>query len=108
MHYIVYASLRFAAASVARDNFDMTSTATLAAILDEMIDIISPASPTPRLDAEVLLAYVTGATRAEIIARRVRDLTPSESDKLTHLVERRRRGEPIAYLSDGANSARST
>ncbi len=49
MHYIVYASLRLAALHWWPRDFDMTSTATLSAILDEMIDIISSASPTPRL-----------------------------------------------------------
>ena len=50
------------------------------------------------IDARVLLEHVLGAGHAELIAHRERRLTAPERDRYAHLVERRRHGEPIAYL----------
>jgi release factor glutamine methyltransferase len=53
------------------------------------------ASDTPRLDAELLLAYALGISREEMILRQ-RDLAvPLHFDGL---VERRLGGEPVAYI----------
>ena len=56
------------------------------------------ASPTPRLDAEVLLAHVTGRDRAWVLAHPEASL---EADAITALgaaLDRRAAGEPIAYI----------
>jgi release factor glutamine methyltransferase len=56
------------------------------------------ASPSPRLDAEVLLMHVAGISRAELLAYPERRLQPLQRRRLKALLERRRRGEPVAYL----------
>jgi release factor glutamine methyltransferase len=76
----------------------MTSTRVLCTILDHAIEIIASAGPTPRLDAEVLLAHVLGASRTSVVANPGRRLMPAERDQFLLLIERRRLGEPIAYL----------
>ena len=52
-------------------------------------------SPTPRLDAEVLLAHVLGTDRSWLHAHPEATVEPAAFDAL---VDRRRGGEPIAYL----------
>jgi release factor glutamine methyltransferase len=55
-------------------------------------------SPTPRLDAEVLLAHVLGLTRAQLYAR-LRDPWPMAAlEPYGALLRRRLAGEPVAYL----------
>jgi release factor glutamine methyltransferase len=51
---------------------------------------------TPRLDAELLLAHLIGRTREELLLR-----PPAEVDAAAYaaLVERRARGEPVAYIT---------
>jgi release factor glutamine methyltransferase len=57
------------------------------------------ASPTPRLDAEVLAMHVTGLTRAQLVTRATQALSPEQETRLNALLVRRERGEPIAYLT---------
>jgi len=51
-----------------------------------------------RTDARILLAHVLGASHAAIVAHPERVLAPDEHARLRALIERRRRGEPVAYL----------
>lgn len=55
-------------------------------------------SPSPRLDAQLLLGHVTGWSRAELLAHPERVLTPSQARAFGGLVERRAAAEPIAYI----------
>lgn len=68
---------------------------TIAALLAEAV---LPASPTARLDAELLLAHVLGKPRTYL--RTWPDRSPAEEQvsQFLGLVERRRAGEPVAYL----------
>ena len=59
------------------------------------------ASETPRLDAELLLAHATGRTRSALLASFERAVDPVAAAKFVALVERRARGEPLAYLTGG-------
>jgi len=52
-----------------------------------------------RLDAELLLAHVLDVSRASVIARDDRELTPEELGDFEQLLARRLRGEPLAYLT---------
>ncbi len=52
-------------------------------------------SPTPRLDAELLLGHVLGRKRAWLLAH---PEVETETEGFDPLVERRAGGEPIAYL----------
>ena len=51
------------------------------------------------VDAQVLLAYVVGNTRAWLTAHADESLTPNEAARFFSLARRRRDGEPIAYLT---------
>ncbi|HEY3177780.1 MAG TPA: peptide chain release factor N(5)-glutamine methyltransferase [Casimicrobiaceae bacterium] len=51
------------------------------------------------VDAQVLLAYVIGNTRAWLTAHADELLTPNEAARFFSLARRRRDGEPIAYLT---------
>ena len=52
----------------------------------------------PAAEARLLLQHVTGATAAQVIAHPGRPLGPVDRLRFESLVERRARGEPIAYL----------
>jgi release factor glutamine methyltransferase len=66
------------------------------AILDAAARLRAAGSPTPRLDAELLLGHVLGRERAWLLAHPEGQI-PIES-AFDGLVERRAAGEPVAYL----------
>lgn len=53
---------------------------------------------SPRLDAEVLLAFALGTNRIGLITDARRPLEPAELSRFRELVKRRRGREPVAYL----------
>lgn len=56
------------------------------------------ASSTPRLDAELLLAHVTGTSRVWLYTWGDREITAAQQAHLDGLVAERLKGRPIAYL----------
>jgi release factor glutamine methyltransferase len=72
---------------------------TLGDALRTTVAALTPTSPTPRLDAEALLMHVAGRTRAELVTRAGQSLTATQARQWRALLERRRAGEPIAYLT---------
>jgi release factor glutamine methyltransferase len=56
-------------------------------------------SPTPRLDAEVLLGQATGLSRAGLYLSLKSSLPLAQADRLETLLARRLLGEPIAYIT---------
>jgi len=56
-------------------------------------------SGSPALDAALLLAHVTGASRAALAAHPERALSTEQAAALEALAGRRLRGEPVAYLT---------
>jgi release factor glutamine methyltransferase len=52
--------------------------------------------PSPRVDAEILVAHVIGSTRSALYADP--DLSEAELEGLGRLVDRRRAREPLAYV----------
>src|SRR3954449_8771578 len=60
---------------------------------------LSPFSSTPRLDAEVLLAHLLGMNRAALLARATDPLEPILLSDFERVIDRRAKGEPIAYLT---------
>jgi len=72
---------------------------TLGVALREAVAALAASSPSPRLDAEVLLRHVTGCSPADLVARAERTLTENEECRFEELVARRRAGEPVAYLT---------
>src|SRR5262245_22950120 len=53
---------------------------------------------SPRLEAELLLAHALGTDRMRIIVEPDRDLAEEELARYRALIQRRRKGEPVAYL----------
>ena len=53
---------------------------------------------TPRLDAEVLLAFVLGRERVHLYTHFDQPLGPVELGRFRELIQRRLAGEPVAYL----------
>jgi release factor glutamine methyltransferase len=70
---------------------------TIKELLDEAIALLD--SDSPRLDAEVLLAHVIQQPRSHLIAWPEKRLGESQYTQFRQLLERRRRGEPVAYLT---------
>jgi len=54
--------------------------------------------PSPRLDAEYLLAHVLSVKRLDLYLDHDRPLEPAEVDRLRELVRRRGKREPLAYV----------
>ena len=62
--------------------------------------ILSEAAvPSPRLDAEVLLAQVLDWKRAQLYARPEQMLSTAQREALAAAVERRRQHEPVPYIT---------
>jgi release factor glutamine methyltransferase len=74
-------------------------TSTIAGILREAAETLAAVSHSPRLDAEILLAHVTGKNRAHFRAWPEKDLAPEEEAAFWRFVEQRRVGTPVAYLT---------
>ena len=72
---------------------------TYGTALRDAIAALTASSPTPRLDAEVLLRHVTGSTPTGLIAGADRPLAADDMRRLDELIAHRKRGEPIAYLT---------
>jgi release factor glutamine methyltransferase len=53
---------------------------------------------SPRLDAELLLGHVLGVDRIRLILDRARELGATDLAAVRELIQRRRVGEPVAYL----------
>lgn len=66
-----------------------------AALLEATEALRTAGSPTPRLDAEVLIAHVTGHDRAWVLAH---PEAPLDEPSFAQAVERRAAGEPVAYI----------
>ena len=71
---------------------------TIRALLVAATRELHAASPTPRLDAEILLAHVLGWQRARLVAEQYVIPDPAAVCAFEALVARRARLEPVAYL----------
>ncbi|MBN2492127.1 MAG: peptide chain release factor N(5)-glutamine methyltransferase [Planctomycetes bacterium] len=56
-------------------------------------------TPSPRLDAEVLLAHLLGCERIDLYAGFDRPLSVAETARYRRLIQERGRGVPVAYLT---------
>ncbi|MGD9152113.1 MAG: peptide chain release factor N(5)-glutamine methyltransferase [Gammaproteobacteria bacterium] len=56
-------------------------------------------SPTPALDAEILLEHVLHQTKAYLYVNPDKVLTPAQHQRFVNLVEQRAQGVPIAYIT---------
>jgi release factor glutamine methyltransferase len=69
----------------------------LEAVRDAARGLDAAGVPSPRVDAELLVAHVLGASRTELYAGD-RRLSPHELERLAGLVDRRVSREPLAYV----------
>lgn len=74
--------------------------------IDELLGAAASAlagtSPTPRLDAEVLLANRLGCQRSHFYAHGDRELDAATAEAFEAAIQRRSRGEPVAHLTGRA------
>lgn len=68
----------------------------LARALDEAARSLSRTSDTPRLDAELLMAEALGIDRDRLLLKPPTRTVPA---RFAEMIERRRNGEPIAYIT---------
>ena len=78
---------------------DSIEDATIRRLLSRARAALGPTSETPRLEAEVLLAHTLGCSRTRLLAHPGTAVDPEAVRHFEALVERRREGEPIAYLT---------
>ncbi len=77
----------------------LTDGATQGEALEAAIESFTAAGiQMPRLDAEVMLASITGRDRSSFVANPEATLTPAESRSFATAVRRRLRREPVAYI----------
>jgi release factor glutamine methyltransferase len=72
---------------------------TVSRALDEATQFLAGKRPrTPRLDAEVLMAFVLGQTRTQLYTAAFTNLSEPQRERFLQLLERRASGVPVAYL----------
>jgi release factor glutamine methyltransferase len=72
---------------------------TAAQLVGEGAAILREAgTPSPRLDAELLVGHAFGRDRAWLHAHSEAELDPADAQRLATWIERRAAGEPIAYI----------
>ena len=72
---------------------------TIEQILQQAVSVLSPGSDSARLDAEILLAEVLHKERTFLRTWPEQILTPQQEQQFQQLIQRRREGEPIAYIT---------
>lgn len=56
-------------------------------------------SPTPSLDIDIILSYITGLDRARLLTHSSDNLTPEQEKRFLETVVQRRSGLPVAYIT---------
>ena len=74
------------------------SPASVAGVLAAASARLEP-SASAALDAQLLLAHVLGRSRSAVLAGGGETVAPAHSAELARLLERRARGEPLAYIT---------
>ena len=72
---------------------------SIGAAIDEATSRLRSSSPTPRLDAELLMAHALGAGRVQVIARLREPIPEGAREQFAALLARREELEPVAYLT---------
>ena len=74
------------------------TTRSVTDLISDTTGRLSAVTPTPALDAELLLCAACGLTRTKLAARHNLELTAKQLSHLSDLIDRRANGEPVAYL----------
>lgn len=72
---------------------------TVGAALRRGVSILAESNGGTRADALVLLAHGLGRSREWIVAHGEEEIAPQDLTRFTDFCERRRRGEPVAYIT---------
>ena len=72
---------------------------TLGSLLLDATRQLRPTSLSPRLDAEVLLAFAMGISRGGLLSKINDAVEESRALKFADFLRRRRSGEPVAYIT---------
>ncbi len=73
---------------------------TIAGIISQAVaDLVERGVPTPRLDAEVLLAHALGLTRTSLYARLHDSPSTTDTTRYHQLIRRRQQREPLQYIT---------
>ena len=67
-------------------------------IINEVTHQLREFAETPALDAQVLLAHITGQSRSWVLAHPEMELPPAQEKKLAESLERMRSGVPLPYI----------
>ncbi len=84
--------------SASADSASGAAPATVDELFAAAIRQLAP-SPSARLDAEVLLAHALERPRSFVHSRGGEAVAPAVAARIAALIERRRRGEPVAYIT---------
>ena len=57
-----------------------------------------------KIDCEILMSQTLNISREEVLLNLEMDLKEDEREKYLHLINRRKRDEPIAYITNNTNS----
>ncbi len=79
--------------------WNRSDTGTVEEVLRRGVRELAARSDSPELDAEVLLSTVLGVGRAALIVRAKEPIADAALRTYRHLIERRRSGMPVAYLT---------
>jgi release factor glutamine methyltransferase len=71
---------------------------SIKSLLQQNTQILAITSPTPRLDVELLLAYVLQQERSYLYAHYDQEIAANDLTLLNNLIKQRIEGKPIAYL----------
>lgn len=72
---------------------------TLQELKSKIIKDLTPTSPSPKLDAEVLLSYCLGFSKTELLLKRDYEIPSEKEAWLLDATSRRASGLPIAYIT---------
>lgn len=72
---------------------------TLQELKSKIIEKLSKTSPSPKLDAEVLLSHCLGFSKTELLLKRDYEVTADKEAWLCDATNRRAKGLPIAYIT---------
>lgn len=71
---------------------------TIEQALKTLVQALLGHSATASLDAQVLLAHVTGMSRAQVVAHFEKKLPPEQQQQLGHILEAIKAGKPLPYI----------
>ena len=76
-----------------------TPVVTTGEMLREARQRLQPSSPSPALDASVLLCHVLDCAPSHLIARPDRPLSPEQQSRFDQALQQRLHGRPVAYIT---------